>query len=189
MNDKIKTYIFMFGTIAAGIVVVSYLINGKKEIPQTSPSIITQSKQPNLITSIDSEISGLVSKINDEFSTAPTTLPQTVSYGNGYITISPTTILKNANTNQQITINGMNMAPNSNGYIFVGNVYNSGVEISKYKSDATGNFNIVIYNTEQSELHKTIVDDSSIKITHKIPITAYDYSNNEYSNTVMLNVL
>lgn len=186
MNDKTKKYVFICGTIAAGIVMVSYLINRKTEIPQTPTQ---PPKQSNLISSIDGEISGLISKINDEFSTTSTTSPQTVSYGNGYITISPTTILKNANTNQQITISGMNMAPNSNGYIFVGNVYSDGIEISRYKSDATGNFNIVVYNTEQSELHKTIVNDSSVKFTRKIPITAYDYSNNEYSNTVMLNVL
>jgi len=104
----------------------------------------------------------------------------TSSY-NMNIAISPTSI--SLTQGATVYISGSGFPPNSTGYI----ASTGGIEIVGFTADANGNFNVsaqYYYNASQvSGLGNAIQDAIS---AGNIGIRAFDYSNDQYSNTVTL---
>lgn len=112
------------------------------------------------------------------YQVSPTTYSSPTSSSTPTITITPTSI--SLTQNATITISGSGFVPNSSGY-----VSGSNIEITGFKADGNGNFNIVAMyqpNSISSGLANAIKNVSG----NSLDIVAFDYANGSSSNIVTL---
>jgi len=133
----------------------------------------------------DQVVQSVVVNISTSTSTTTTTSPtpstSTPTY-NMNIAISPTAITLTQGAT--VYISGSGFPPNSKGYISANNI-----QIAGFTADSNGNFNTsaqYYFSTSQvSGLGNAIQDAISAGKT-SIGISAFDYTNDQYSNTVTL---
>jgi len=155
-------------------------------IGQSSPGTYSGSVVAvDSFTGVSSNSVGITLNVTTTTTTTTTTstpTPTPTPTYNMNIAISPTSI--SLTQGATVYISGSGFPPNSTGMI---SATPSGIGISGFTADANGNFDISVqyyFNASQvSGLGNAIQDAMS---AGNIGIRAYDYSNNQYSNTVTL---